>query len=167
MNTTPLLGAAALLTVAGWLWLADAPPQTATPRTAPAQPVADGHYVLVVEGDRTALLITHASRKTEPWAGVPKGFTSAWLLSIRDAHGAVLADVPLDVTPVATGAGELGKPVRVEGCIVRDSRIAMLVNVPRFAAAASYTFTRVEGGRTQALGAAAGQTVRELGGEIR
>ena len=165
MNTTPLLGAAALLAAAGWLWLDGATPRTMLP--PPPPPVADGHYVLVVEGDRNALAVTHANRKTDPWAGVPKGFTSAWMLVIRDDRGAMLAEVPLDVTPFATGAGELGKPVRVEGCVVRDSRVAMLVNVPRFAAAASYAFTRVDGGRTVALGAVAAETVRELAGDLR
>jgi hypothetical protein len=137
-------------------------------RTAPAAPtpppVAAGHYVLVVEGDRDALAITAASRKAEPWAGPAKGLASAWSLTIHDARGELLATVPLDVSPFATD-GQRG--VRVEGCVVRDSRIGMLVNAPAFAAAATYTFTRHENGRTVALGTTAAEVVQQLAGERR
>jgi hypothetical protein len=86
--------------------------------------------------------ITAAVPKTDPWAGEPKGMTSDWRLEIRAADQSLLASVPLDVTPFATDAAAQHRPLRVEGCIVIDSRIAMLVNAPRFAEAASYTFHR-------------------------
>ncbi|HZN41797.1 MAG TPA: hypothetical protein VFD82_23535 [Planctomycetota bacterium] len=125
-------------------------------------PVANGHYVLVVEGDRDQLTITHASAKTDPWAGVPKGFSSTWTLTVQDERGATLATVPLDVSKFAVAAAERGRPLTVEGCVVRDSRIAMLVNVPRFDAAATYTLTRQDGDRGHMLGTATGAHVRDL-----
>lgn len=130
--------------------------------TVPA--VADGHFVLVVEGNRDALAITAASRKTDPWAGVQKGLASAWSLAIHDAAGTLLATVPLDVTPFAT---ERARGVHVEGCVVRDSRIGMLVNAPAFADAASYTFTRIENGRSLPLGVVAAHAVLQLAGDGR
>ena len=128
----------------------------------PIHPVANGHYVLVVEGDRDRLTITHASAKTDPWAGVPKGLSSTWTLSVHDARGTTLATVPLDMRRFAIGAAERGRPVQVEGCVVRDSRIAMLVNVPRFDAAATYTLTRTDGDKAHVLGIATAAHVHDL-----
>lgn len=167
MHLPSLLGAAALLAAGVWFVSVDARPPAGpgSPPVQPAPPVADGHYVLVVDGDRNALTITHARHKPDPWAGVPKGLTSDFRLTVRDGAGAVLADVPLDVTPFLTGAADVGMPVRVEGCLVRDPHIAMLVNVPAFATAASYGFVRREpGGAMLQIGAVGGAAVRELAG---
>lgn len=161
MHALPTAGAAAALAVLVWSFVPDRGQAAAVP--PPEPPVADGHLVLVVEGDRSALTITAASAKTAPWAGVPKGLTSDWRLRIRDARGAALAELPLDVTAFAVGAAETGT-LRVEGCIVRDSRIAMLVNAPAFAQAASYEFVR-RGEAPDAwiaLGATTGDQVRAL-----
>ncbi len=148
------LGAIAACAAFGGLLTLGAPSTT-------SPPVADGHFVLVVEGNRDALAITAASRKQDPWAGIPKGLTSTWSLAVHDAAGTLLATVPLDVSPFAT---ERARGVRVEGCVVRDSRIGMLVNAPAFADAASYTFTRIEDGRTVPLGVVAAHTVLQLAG---
>jgi len=151
------------MAVAGWFFSSG----TSAPPAAPTMPpIAQGHYVLVVEGDRTALSITHANLKADPWAGVPKGFASAWKVTVRDARGETLAEVPLDVSAFATSAAEQGQPVQVEGCIVRDSRIGILANVPAFAAAASYTFTRdgQNGVEQIVLGQVGGDRVRQLAG---
>ncbi len=163
MQLSHALGAGAALAVLGWFFASATPAPAAPPPQEPEPPVAAGHYVLVVEGDRNALTITCAAAKAAPWAGVPKGFTSDWRLAIQTARGEVLADVPLDMAPFATGANDRG--VRVEGCIVRDSRIGMLVSVPAFAAAASYTFTRPGApGERLVLGALTGERVRTLAG---
>src|SRR5262245_21296540 len=161
MHIHHALGAAVALVALGWFF---APATTPPPAPQqPAPPVAGGHYVLVVEGDRNTLAITTAIGKQAPWAGVPKGFTSDWHLLIAGARGELLADVPLDVTPFATGANDRG--VHVQGCIVRDAKIGMLVNVPAFAAAASYTFTRPGGtGERAVIGTVSGDRVRELAG---
>ncbi|MEO6596440.1 MAG: hypothetical protein ABIP94_16945 [Planctomycetota bacterium] len=170
MQLTHLMGAGVALAALGWLLSAHEavnPPVAPVAPLAPppAPPVPNGHYVLVVEGDRDQLNITHASAKPAPWAGVPVGFTSDWTLTIRDARGELLAEVPLDVTSFATSALEKGQPLQVQGCIVRDSHIAMLVNVPRFDEAASYTFVRSTGRADQtALGTTPGDRVRELVG---
>ena len=118
--------------------------------------------MLVVEGDRSALAITHVRFKEAPWAGVPQGSTSDWTLTVHDATGTELATVPLDVTPFAVDPARQGTPVQVEGCIVRDSRIGMLVNVPAFASAASYTFARGRGEQRVVLGQVDGADVRTL-----
>lgn len=132
---------------------------------APARPAAAGHYVLVVEGDRNGLAVTFASKKAARWGGVPKGFISNWHVTVLDANGEELATVPLDVRPFATSANALGKKAKVHGCIVVDSKIGMLVNVPAYAAAASYVFARTENdGSVTTLGTTSGAKVRELAG---
>ena len=78
----------------------DATPPTQSTPVAPTR--ADGHYVLVVEGDRLGLDITFASRKQAPWAGIPTGFSSTWHLTVLDATGTTLTTIPLDVRPFAT-----------------------------------------------------------------
>jgi hypothetical protein len=163
MQTFQLLGAGVLLAGLGFLFLPGQ--RSGTPAEPPQSPQASGHCVLVVEGDRDRLAITHAARKPDPWAGVPQGFASDWTLAIRDAGGRVLVELPIDVSKFDTGALRKGQPVRVEGCVVRDARIAMLVNVPWFAAAATYEFARTgdAGGRV-ALGSVPAATVARLAG---
>jgi hypothetical protein len=159
MHLPHLLGAGVGLALLGFTFAGSA--DTASPPTAPpAPPEANGHYVLVVEGDRDRLAIQHATHKTDPWAGVPKGLASAYVLTIRDAAGVVLAEIPLDVSQFDLDAERQGKPLRVTGCVVRDPHVAMLVNAPCFDAAATYTFTR---GAT-ALGVVEGEAVRRLAG---
>jgi len=103
---------------------------------------AAGHLVLVVEGDRDRLAVTFARRKPDPWAGVPKGFTSDWRLSIRDADGAELAGVALDLSAFDLRPEQKGRPLGVRGCIVSDPRVSMLVNAPSHADADHYVFLR-------------------------
>ncbi len=155
MQLLTTLGAGLCLVALSFAFGTAAPPQASLP------PVAEGHDVLVVQGDRDALAITHVAHKADPWGGVPKGFASDWRLVIRDAGGAVLAEVPLDVTPFATDALAKGAPRRVEGCVVVDSRIAMLVNAPTFRGAASYEFLR---GDTSLSRIAAAEVRRLAGG---
>ena len=121
--------------------------------------------MLVVEGDRNGLAVSFARKKQARWAGIPKGFDSNWRVSIRDANGRELADVPLDVTPFATDAQSVGKGPRVHGCVVVESRIGLLLNVPAYDAAHSYAFSRTEAdGTPVALGTATGHAIRELAG---
>jgi hypothetical protein len=160
MHATHLLVAGAALAAFGWFASStNAPPGPATP------PSAQGHYALVVEGDRDRLTITHGNAKADAWAGVPKGFTSAWTLTVLGAGGEPLAEVPLDVSPFDVGQDRKGGPVQVEGCIVRDPKVAMLVNVPRFAEASAYVFERQErDGTRSAVGRVEAEAVRELAG---
>lgn len=139
--------------------------QAAAAPALPTPPEANGHYVLVVEGDRNGLGVTFARQKTARWAGVPKGFSSNWHVTVLDANGDELAKVPLDVRPFATNQNRVGKPATVHGCIVVESKIGMLVNVPAYAAAASYVFSRTENdGTVTTLGTTTGAQVRELAG---
>lgn len=174
MQLSHLLGAGALIAVIS-VWMRSdmaSPIPTQTSQNRPANvtetvrktpPTADGHFAIVVEGDRNGLAVTFASKKTAPWAGAPKGFDSNWHVTILDALGNKLASVPLDVRPFATGANSVGKPVQVRGCVVVDSKIGMLVNVPAYAAAASYVFARTEvDGVVTTLGTTSGDVIREL-----
>ncbi len=167
-----LLGAAAIMVVAALALqarsdrTASAAPDAAAAAATPAAPA--GHYVLVVEGDRDGLGVTFARTKQAPWAGAPKGLVSSWRLAVLAADGSTLADVPLDVRRFATDAASQGKPVTVRGCVVVDSRIGMLVSVPRFANAARYRFTRTsERGVETNLGEVLASQVRELAGDLR
>lgn len=167
MHTSHLLGAGAVCVALGWFLVTDTPPVPPAAPSVPAveRPVANGHYVLVVEGTRNELAITAASHKADAWAGVPKGLSSAWRLRIADANGTTLAEVPLDMRPFDTDANAPLRPVRVEGCIVHSGAVGMLVNAPAFAAAASYTFLRPEPqGEPTPIGSATGEQVRTLAG---
>jgi hypothetical protein len=164
MNTTHLLGAAALAVVAA-ISISQRPAGADLAAAAATPPTADGHYVLVVEGDRDALDVTFASRKPAPWAGPKKGLQTGWQLTVLDANGAELAEVPLDVRPFATDAASKGQPDRVEGCVVVSAKIGMLVSAPRYAAAAAYRFSRTDApGAVTVLGEVSGARVRQLSG---
>ncbi len=139
------------------------PPATAP--AAPVAPVASGHFVLVVEGDRNGLAVTFARQKAARWAGVQKGFNSNWRVLIRDGNGAELVDVPIDVRPFATDAQSVGRAPRVNGCYVVESKIGLLLNVPAYAVAQTYEFTRAgTDGIKVPLGTMSGNAVRELAG---
>ena len=160
MQLTHLLGASALLAGLGLVLAPRDDGSASVPTQPPQPPEANGHFALVVEGDRDQLSVTAASHKQDPWAGVPKGFSSTWALSIRDAAGAELANVPLDLSKFDLDPAHKGKPLRVQGCIVKDSHIAMLANVPSFPNAATYVFLRAE----TVIGTVEGATVRQLAG---
>jgi hypothetical protein len=162
MHHTHLLGGALLIAAIGWFVTGSG---SELPVQPPAQPpVADGHFALVVQGDRDQLTITHAVPKADPWAGVPKGLTSTYALRIRGADGALLAELPIDLSHFDLAADRKGGAIQVEGCEVRDPHVTTLVNVPRFAAAASYAFARRDIGGEVALGSVTGDQVRELAG---
>ena len=143
MHISHLWGAAALCAGISLLYVSggSADPNggnTATP------PPATGHFVFVIEGDRDRLNVTHASHKADPWAGVQKGLQSDWTLTVRDDAGTELVAMPLDMSKFDLDPARKGKPLQVQGCVVSDSRVAMLANVPCFATAATYVFTRGE-----------------------
>lgn len=170
MHISHMLGAGLLLAALGWsLTPTTAAPATPTARdpiavVPPPPPIANGHHVLVVDGDRDQLTIVGASYKTDPWAGVPKGLQSAWTLRIGDATGALLAEVPLDLAHFDTSALRKNGGVKVQGDTVRDARIAMLVNAPHFPTAATYVFTRRDADGVVAIGEVTAERVRQLAG---
>jgi len=68
--------------------------------------------------------------------------------------------VPLDLSKFDLSPAAKGRPRRVEGCIVHDTEVVMLANVPCFAAAASYVFLR----GADPVGTVDGAAVRALAG---
>lgn len=175
MQTSHKLGAGVLLAAIGWFAASAALPSSGdaashalaagTPPAIPAEPpVANGHWTLVVDGDRDRLTITGAVRKNDPWAGVPKGLKSAWTIVIDATDGSRLAEVPLDLVHFDTAPARKGGAVAVQGCVVRDPHVAMLVNVPAFASAASYTFVRRDAEGIAELGTVTAARVTELAG---
>jgi len=163
MHVSHLLGAAALFAGIGLLFTTDdsGPPADAIASAGTVTPPpASGHFVLVVEGDRDRLTVTHASHKADPWAGTPKGLTSKWTLSIRDAAGTELTSLPLDMSQFDLTPARKGQGQQVQGCVVRDARVAMLVNVPCLQKAASYVMQR-EG---IVVGSVDAATVNQLAG---
>jgi hypothetical protein len=164
MHSSHVVGAVIAIAVGGWLVSAVREPVAVTATPVAAPPIANGHYVLVVEGDRDALVITRAVAKADPWAGAPKGLLSRWRLTIHDGNGELLADVPLDLSKFEL-APEARGTTRVEGCLVKSGNIGMLVNVPAFASAATYTITRPgDAGGAVVVGTATGANVRDLAG---
>lgn len=167
MHTSRILGAFAIATVSLLCIDARQPTAAATATVVtPPPPLQTGHLVLVVEGDRNGLAVTFARHKPSRWAGVPKGFTSDWQLRIQDAAGQELQRIPLDVRPFATGAAQVGKPATVRGCVVVDSHIGMLVNVPVRTDAAHYQFVRPDatGERDVVIGSITHRRIVELCG---
>lgn len=162
MHHSHLLGGALLIAAIGWAVTGSG---SEPPVQPPAQPpVADGHFALVVQGDRDQLTITHAVAKDDPWAGVPKGLTSSYLLRISGADGALLAELPIDLSAFDLAPQRKGGKIEVEGCVVLDPHVTTLVNAPRFAAAQSYSFARRDIGGELALGSVTGEQVRILAG---
>ena len=71
--------------------------------------------------------------------------------------------MPLDLARFDTDPAHVGTPLVVRGCEVRDPRIALLVNVPRFPGASRYTLWRGD----TVLGGLDGGELRRLAGESR
>jgi hypothetical protein len=164
MHLSHLLGGGLLVAAFSWFVTSNGTSAPPAPPVPPQPPVAEGHYVLVVQGDRDQLTVTHANAKVDPWAGVPKGQRSDWLLRIHGGDGALLAEVPLDMSAFDLRPERKGGKIEVEGCIVNDPKVAMLVSVPRFVAATSYTFVRREPAGLVPLGTVTGDRVRDLAG---
>ncbi|MCR9244901.1 MAG: hypothetical protein NXI31_07705 [bacterium] len=173
MHISYLIGATAVCAVltAFWLTAGEAPNQpanagiatatTAKPAVSPPpQLPGSGHYVLVIEGDRDALTVTHSSRKPARWAGVQKGLVSQWSLSIRDAANNELESIPLDLSHFDLRPERKGGALKVQGCVVRDTKVGILASVPCLENAARYMFLRGK----EVVGSVAATRVFELAG---
>ena len=137
MPSFPILGAlcALALTVSAAATLTLARHATSPPAAPPAPTEPDGHLVLQIEGDARALQVTRITRKPDPCG--PARFTSASAIVVRDAAGSELGRVPLDLSLFDLDPAHVGRPLHVDGCVVRDTRVAMLANVPHWPDAAS------------------------------
>ncbi|GAB4158359.1 MAG: hypothetical protein Fur0037_25900 [Planctomycetota bacterium] len=89
-----------------------------------------GHFVIALEGTVQKLAATRAARKADPCGAIPKGLASAFAVVALDAKGEALWIRPIDLSSFDTDPSHIGRPIEVEGCVVKDWRIGLLVNVP-------------------------------------
>lgn len=165
MNLASALGCSAAL-AALIVTLAPRPLSPATPATVATQdPVAAarGHLILIVQGNVQQLAITHAVAKTDPWGGAPKGLQSAFAVRLLGADDEELLTVPVDLSRFDTDPAHIGQKARVQGCEIRNSAIALSINVPRLATVRRYEFTR-DG---KPIGSTDAATVLRQIGEVR
>ncbi|GDY02290.1 hypothetical protein LBMAG49_16190 [Planctomycetota bacterium] len=111
--------------------------------TLPAQgsEAANGHLILIVQGNVQQLTITHAVAKADPFAGAPKGLQSRFAVRLLGDKDQELLSVPIDLSRFDTDKSHIGKPKRVQECEIWSSAIALSVNVPRIEAVRRYEFT--------------------------
>ncbi len=127
MRVHTLLGALGIVAVAG-TFLCSARENTSPASPPPTPPEDIGHLILQVEGNVRALQVTHVSKKKSGYNR--RWDTSPYTVDLHDAKGNRLGSYPLDLSRFETNPLEIGKPVRVEGCEVRDSKIVTLINLP-------------------------------------
>jgi hypothetical protein len=133
MHTTGLvLGALLVLGSASFAAIGALPP-------GPRQPV--GHLILQIEGDARALRVSRITPKPDP-CGPIAGFVSEFSVAVFAADGTELGRYPLDLSAFDVDPARVGGAVRVEGCVVRDTRIATLANVPHWPDAARLEIAR-------------------------
>lgn len=122
--------------------LAAPTPEAAATMTAaaviPQQP--GGHFVLIVQGDANELRVTGAVAKTTACGAQQKGLKSDWEVRVLGPSGTVLHSQPLDLSGFDMDPAHIGRPDRADGCVVRSTRVAMLVNLPAFAHATAVEF---------------------------
>ena len=98
--------------------------------------------MLIVEGDGSALAVRHAVAKAGRFAGPHKGLKSEFRYVAIDARGRDLVTIPIDLSVFQTSPKKGAKPVVVNGCEVRTTRVSTLLNVPRTAGAVRYEIRR-------------------------
>ena len=112
------------------------------PETPPATAKAVfGHLILQVEGDVTSPEVMWITPKKAAYNPV-RGTQSEFQLELLDGLGRVLGSYPLDLTHFDLNPANIGKPLKVHGCEVRDTKIATIVNVPFLVAATSLRIRR-------------------------
>ncbi len=126
MKFTLLLpvAAAAAIGIAALSTLSALPNEGAT-----AQP--RGHLILQIEGDANGLRVVRVTPKPDPLghlADVPS--THRVVVRLRD--GGELASVPLDLSHFDLDPANVGRDASVTGCVVRETCVAALANVPHF-----------------------------------
>jgi len=92
-------------------------------------PVPKGHLVLLIEGDARGLRVTHITAKTDPYNPV-YGVKPAHEVVVYDRNAKVLGRYPLDLSKFDLDPKNVGKPLRVEGCQVIDTKVVVLTNIP-------------------------------------
>lgn len=136
-------------------------PSEATPAAAPRRPF--GHLILQIEGDANGLRVTWITPKQSAYN--PSTRTSPYRIELLDADGMVAGVYPLDLSQFDMNPARVGKPLRVQGCEIRDTRVATIANVAFLAGA---TAARIMRGNRQ-LGSLDSTTYQRLlkQGEVR
>jgi hypothetical protein len=113
------------------------PGSTTTLQTAPVPPGPPkyGHLIVQLEGNVHGLTVTWITPKTSGYNETR--IKSSFEVDLFDGAGAKLGTYPIDLSAFDTDPARIGKPLRVQGCEIRDSRIVTIVNVPYFKATAS------------------------------
>lgn len=122
------------------LGLATSAVAVALPRRESPPPSADGHLILQLEGDVRALSIVRITKKPDP-CGLAR-VDSPFSVVLLDAAERELARVPLDLSQFDLDPAHIGQPPRVAGCVIKDTRIAALVNVPHYPSTARAVILR-------------------------
>ena len=122
-----------------------------------------GHLILQIEGNANALRVTRITPKKSGY-NTTKG-VSPYHIALLDAGGQVLGSYPLDLSMFDMNPAQVGKPLQVQGCAIRDTRVAALTNVPYLATASAI---RILHGK-RVLGVLNGTTYEKLvaQGEVR
>lgn len=135
MRSHALLGLAGISAVLGTaLALTRSPePVVSHPQaeTVAKTPAAPGHYVLLIEGNVSNLHVAKMFPKASGYNQVST--RSEFTVDLFDGNGGILGSYPLDLSQFETDAAKIGRGIRVQGCEVRDTNIAALINVPHFA----------------------------------
>ena len=102
----------------------------------PSKPAVEyGHLIVQLEGNVHGLNVTWITPKTTGYNKTR--VKSTFEIDLLDRAGAKLGTYPIDLTRFDTNPARIGKPLRVQGCEVLDSKIVTMVNVPFFANTAS------------------------------
>ncbi len=121
-----------------------------------------GHLILVVEGDATRLYVSHIAAKPAPYNPV-RNSESTWSVAVIGENGSELGRFPLDLSLFDLDPAHVGQPLRVEGDVVRDTRVATLVSIPRFAEAEELVF-RID---RQVVGRVPAENYSRMIGKVR
>lgn len=135
MPSLPSLLAGGVLAVAATITVAELPHAST--------PAVRGHLILQIEGDARALDVTHVTPKPDPF-GHLAGVAAEFVIEVRDRRGAVLGRFPLELDRFDLDPAHVGDPVRVEGCVLVDTKVAALASVPDFVDAAELRILRGE-----------------------
>lgn len=132
-------GALGVVAVLGTLALL--PRSTTRPAIPPA---SKGHLVLLIEGDARGLRVAHITAKRDPYNPV-YGMKQPHEIVLYDQNAQALGRYPLDLSKFDLDPANVGKPLRVQGCEVIDTKVVLLCNIPWLPNA---SFLEIEKGTT-------------------
>lgn len=104
-------------------------------------PAMSGHLLLVVEGDANGLRVSHITPKQDPH-NPTRGPESEWSVAVLGFDGTELGRFPMDLSQFDLDPARVGQPLRVEGDVVWETQVAILVSIPYFANAEGLVLRR-------------------------